>query len=273
MIARTRGGGSAWRPAAGSTQSSTDSGFAQILVIAALAVLAAILTVTISTARLGGQQISVLDARVFADSTLASGLALLREAITEPANDLEARALKAPVVVEISGKAVELAIASEGGKIDVLRSDAALIERFGTNAGLPRDQIVRLLGELAVYRQAGDDIGAMESVRLALADAIGFEAVDESFTRFGSDRIDPAFASEAVLRTLPDVDSSTLLQILAAPPAERAQYGSMSRYFAGGSRRFMLVARFSEKPGQRFERRLPIELTSSGGVIELDRAR
>jgi hypothetical protein len=248
-----------------------EAGFAQILVLSALAVLAAILTVAISTARLGGQQISALDARVLADARLASGLALLQEALADPANDLDTRALRAPITAGVAGASVELSIIGEGGKIDVLRADPVLVGRFATNADLAGEAVVHLLAELADRRNAGDDIGAMEAVRLALAEAIGFPAVDENFTRFGSDRIDPAFASEAVLRAIPDLGTSQMAQIIAAPPAERSQYTSLSGYFASGSRRFTLVARLSEKPGQRFEQRLPIELTSSGGIIELDR--
>lgn len=255
------------------TSAHSDSGFAQILVIAALAVLAAILTVAISSARLGSQQISALDARVFADATLGSGLALLLDALDDPANDLETRALATPVTIDIAGKPVELEVVGEGGKVDVLRGDAALIERFASNAGLAGDEIDRMLEALAARRKLGDDIGAMDAVQLALAEAIGFAAIDESFTRFGSDRIDPAFASEVVLRAIPDLNPAQLMQMLAAAPADRAQYGAASRHFVNGSRRFMLVARLSEKPGQRFERHLPIELTSSGGVIELDRPR
>jgi len=251
----------------------SEGGFAQILVLAALAVLASILTVSISTARLGSRQMSALDTRVFADAQLGSGLALLLEALRDPANDLETRALAAPVTIEISGRATELSLVGEGGKIDLLRADPALLERFATNAGLPRDDIARLLAELAAHRALGDDIGALDAVRLALAEAIGLPAVDESFTRFGNDGIDPTFATDTVLRAIPDLGSAEAAQVIAASALERGQYAALSRHFASGSRRFMLIARLSEKPGRRFERRLPIELTSSGGVIELDRPR
>lgn len=250
-----------------------EAGFAQILVLAALAAIAAILTVAISTARLGGQQISALDARVSADTQLASGLAVLLDALDDSANDLEIRALARPVTAEFADRPLELSLVGEGGKIDVLRVDLSLIDRFATNAGLARGDVVRLLEELAARRGSGDDIGAMDALRLFLAEAIGFEAVDDNFTRFGSDKIDPAFATDAVLHAIPDLSSSQIMQIVAAPQAERAQYAALSRYFATGSRRFMLIARFDEGPDQRFERRLPIELTTSGGIIELDRVR
>jgi hypothetical protein len=235
--------------------------------------LAAILTVAISTARLGSQQLSALDSRIYADAQLGSGLALLREALADPANPLKTQALLAPVAVQIAGRAVELAIVSEGGKIDVLRGDLKLIERLASNVGVPRDIVAQLLEDLEDRRGAGDDIGALDAVRLALVGPIGFEAVDDSFTRFGTDRIDPVFANDAVLRAIPDLSSTDASMIIAAPRAELGQYASLSRYFTSGSRRFSLVARLGDKPGQRVEKRLPIELTSSGGMIELDRPR
>jgi len=250
-----------------------QAGFAQLLVIAALAVLAAVLTVALSTARLGSQQISALDAQVFADTRLTSGLALLQEALRDPTNNLELRALAAPVMVDLADAEVELAIVGEGGKLDVLRADPALIERFAKNAGLARDETTALLDELGKMRKRGDDAGAMEAVRLAFAETVGPVGVDDNFTRFGSDRIDPTFATDAVLQAIPDLGPSQIAQMVASPSSQRTQYATLSTYFASGSRRFMLIARMSEKPGHRFEKRLPIELTTSGGFVELDGAR
>jgi hypothetical protein len=222
--------------------------------------------------RLGAQQISALDARVVADVTLDSGLRLLRAALDDPADDLEVRALAAPpVAIRIGDEQVELAIAGEGGKIDVLRSDMSLVARFSLNARLNQDELARLVTALSDRRAAGDDVGAMDAVQLALAEAIGFAAIEDSFTRFGSDRIDPAFATLAVLRAIPDLGDAEARRIAATSSSERAQYTPLSRYFAGGSRRFMLIARSAAEAKGKFERRLPIELTNSGGVIELDR--
>lgn len=250
-----------------------DAGFAQLLVIGALAVMAAILSAAIATARLGSAQISALDARVLADARLTSGIDLLRDALGDPQSDLESQALAQPVVVHVGDEAVALSLTGEGGKIDVMRGDPALVARFAAVAGVSQSDAAELLRRLAERRAAGDDAGALDVVRVYLAEAVGFDALDESFTRFGSDRIDPAMAGAAVLRAIPDLNAAQVTQIIATPAAERGQYAPLSRYFASGSRRFMLVARQDGKQGQRFERRLPVELTASGGVIELDAAR
>ena len=255
------------------TRRQSEAGFAQILVIAALAVLAAVMTAAVSMSRLGAQQISALDARVVADVTLDSGLRLLRAALDDPDDDLEVRAMAAPVTTRIGDEQVELAIAGEGGKIDVLRSDMSLVERFSRNAGLNQDELAQLVTAPSDRRAVGDDVGAMDAVQLALAAAVGFAAIEESFTRFGSDRIDPAFASLAVLRAIPDLGDAEARRIAATSSSERAPYTALSRYFASGSRRFMLIAKSSAGARGTFERRLPIELTNSGGVIELDRPR
>lgn len=253
------------------TQRQRESGFAQILVIAALAVLAAVMTAAVSTSRLGGQQISALDARVVADVRLDSGLQLSRAALNDPADDLELRVMEAPVELTIGDEQVDLA--SEGGKIDVLRSDMPLIERFCINAGLNQDELALLVAALSDRRAVGDDVGAMDAVELALSEDVDFDVIEESFTRFGSDRIDPAFASLAVLRAIPDLADAEARRIAATPFRERSQYTPLSRYFASGLRRFMLIARSATGAKDAFERRLPIELTNSGGVIELDRPR
>ena len=253
--------------------SNREAGFAQILVLSALVVLSAILTASIATSRLGNRQASALDARVFADARLDAGLALLRDALADPDNRLEEQALAAPVAVEVADQVVDVAIASEGGKIDVLRADLGLVERFANNAGLSTDQVAELLEQLTARRDVEDDLGAFEAVELALAGAIGLAAVSDSFTRFGSDHIDPTSATDDVLRAIPDLTPSEVQRIIATPSTERSRFATASRYFASGSRRFTLIARFSDSSGGHFERRLPIELTTAGGVIELDRDR
>ena len=250
---------------------ATDQGFVQILLLVALATIAAVLTAVLIGARQNVLYAKALDRMIRTEALAASGFQRLGAAILDHADDLEQAALEGtdPPLVTLADARLALTLEGEGGKIDLLRADMALLTEYLVNAALPAAAQARLIADIAAARDSKDGAAARDAVRLALLDSLSNAQIDADFTILGTTAgIDPRYASERVLAAVPDLDPGDLAALLAMPEAERTQQG-LSRYFESGGRRFSLVVKIDQPPFAPATRRLPIELSTSGRVLVL----
>lgn len=249
---------------------AADQGFVQVLLLAALATIAALLTAGLIGARLNLQYAAALDRMVRTEALAASGFRRLGAAILDPADDLEHVALEQAPLVRLADARLGLDLESEGGKIDLLRGNLALLAKYLDNAALPADVQGTLMADVAAARDSGDGAAARDVVRLALLDRLTNAQIDADLTIFGATQgVDPRDATERVLAAVPDLDPGELATLLALPEAERAAQQGLSRYFESGGRRLSLVVRIDQPPFAPTTRRLPIELSTSGRMLVL----
>ncbi|WP_141728262.1 hypothetical protein [Devosia insulae] len=241
----------------------------QLLVVSALAVLGALLTAGLLAAAQTGRQAAALERLVRSEVAAEAGFYRLVAAIEDPADTLETAALQGQTTLALAGNELLLGIETNGSKIDVPAADLQLIERYARQAGLDGRDLSALLAELGAARADGDGSAALEALRVAMTGLLPSQELNRDITRFGGSRIDPTYASRRVLHAVPDLSPADADRIAAAPPAERAQYAQLSRYFASGGRRFALVTRVAWGATDLSEGCLPIEISTAGRVIVL----
>ena len=216
-----------------------------------------------------GRQTAALERLVRSDAIAVSGFQRLAAAIDESADVLENQALQGFVSLPLASAEILLGIEADGSKIDVLAADPLMLERYLTEASLDLRRVTILLGDIGVARSRSDGAGALEIVRAAIAGLLPTGAFDRDLTRFGSSGVDPTYASARVLHAIPDLAPSDADRIAATPAGERAQYARLSGYFASTGRHFSLVTRIGWGADAAAERRLPIEISTSGKVVVL----
>ncbi len=261
-----------WAPLLGWKASPTrdpDAGFVQLLVVAALAMVGGLLTAGLMSATQTSRQTAALERLVRGDVLAASGFQRLIAAIDGPQDILENEALRGAVSLSLADADVQLRIEANGSKIDVLAADLTLLENYLTQAGLERQRLAALLGDVGDARARSDSEGAIEAIRAVAAGLQPAEAFDRDLTRFGGPGIDPNYASSRVLRATPDLTPIDADRIAAAPEGERGEYARLSRYFTSTGRRFSLATRIEWAADAISERRLPIEISTSGKVMML----
>lgn len=256
-------------PAPTSAKFASESGFVQLLVVSALAVLGGLLTAGLLAAAETGRQAAALERLVRSEVAADAGFYRLVAAIEDPADTLETVALQGQTTLAMTGDELSLGIEANGSKIDVLAADLQLIERYARQAGLNGPQVGALLGELGVARQDGDSVRALEVVRVAMVGLLPGGELRRDITRFGGPGIDPTYASSRVLHAVPDLSPADVERIAAASPEERAQFAQLSRHFSSAGRRFSLVARLRWGENAASESRLPIEISTAGKVVVL----
>lgn len=247
--------------------SAYESGFVQLIVVSALAVLGGLLTAGLLAATETGRQAAALERLVRSEVAADAGFYRLVAAIEDPADALETTALQGPTKFVMAGDEVSLGIEANGSKIDVLAADLQLIERYARQAGLDGGGATALLEKLGAAREADNGPAALEAIRVVMTGLLPSEQLSRDITRFGSRGIDPTYASSRVLRAVPDLSPAEADRIAAASPEERAQFAQLSRYFASGGRRFALVTRIAWGANDRSEACLPIEISTAGRVI------
>lgn len=244
-----------------------DAGFVQLLVVAALATLGGLLTASLMSATQTSRQTAALERLVRGDVLAESGFQRLIAAIDGPQDTLENEALSGAVSLSLADADVQLRIEAIGSKIDVLSADLLLLENYLTQAGVERQQLAALLADVGDARSRSDGEGAIEAVRAVGA---GLQpAFDRDLTRFGGPGIDPNYASSSVLRAIPDLAPIDADRIAATPEGERGEHARLSRYFTSTGRRFSLATRIEWAADAIAERRLPIEISTSGKVMVL----
>lgn len=240
-----------------------------MLVVAALATLGGLLTITLVAETRTSRQAAALERLLRAETIGTSGFYRLVAAIDDPADALEIQALQGMAAAQIGDTKPSLAIESSGGKIDVMAAEMSLLEGYLNRAGLAPSAATGVVGEVAEARVRRDGATALEAVRTALSGTFRPAELDMDLTRFGTAGIDPRHASNHVLHAIPDLAPTDAEQVAAAPLEERPRSLHLSRYFASMGRRFSLVTRVDFGPGHLLERQLPIELSTSGKVIVL----
>lgn len=255
----------ATRPPVGS------AGFVQLMALVALATISAMITASIVGATTGSRTSAALERLIRSDAVATSGFVRLEAAIIDPSDNLETGAL-APTSdtrVTVGDIEVDLHIEAEDGKIDVLRADRDLVARYLANAGLTPDEQASVLRAIDEARAEEDGEAGMDTLRRALLEQDDEASFHRDFTQFGSSGIDPAYASDQVLASLPDLSPAEIAQLIGTPTEARGEGSIHSRYFKSGGRRFTLVSRIDWTVEQRSELRLPIELSAAGRPVHL----
>lgn len=247
---------------------NADTGFVQLIVVAALATLGGLLTANLMAATHTSRQTAALERLVRSETIGTSGAYRLAAAIGDPADALENQALHGAVNVGVGGTGMSLRIETSGSKIDVLAAEMVLIEGYVSQSGLAPSAAATLLANISEARTRSDGAEALEAVRVALAGILPIADIERDFTRFGGPGIDPSYASAHVLHAIPDLSPADAARIAAAAPEDRAK-DALSRYFSSTGRRFSLVTRIVWAPNETSERRLPIEISTAGQVIVL----
>lgn len=248
---------------------SADTGFVQVIVVSALATIGGLVTASLIATTKTNQQTAALERLVRNEAIGISGSQRLAAAIDDPADALEAQALWGTVATKLANIEISFRIEPEGSKIDVLAAELGLIEGYASQVGLDPRSTTTLLGEIGKARGRSDGVTALEAVRVAMTGMLPAEGLDRDFTRFGGAGIDPSYASSRVLHAIPDLSPADADRIAATTPDERAQHVHLSRYFSSGGRRFTLVTQIAWSANETSERRLPIEISTSGKIIVL----
>lgn len=247
----------------------SDAGFVQLLVVAALAAVGGLLTAGLMTAMQSSRQTAALERLVRSDAIAASGFRRLATAIEEPADTLESEALRGPVDVSLGGTGLSLRVEANGSKIDVLAADITMIESYLRQTGLDPQSVTTVLDDVGKARSSANGAAALQIIRAAVIGLVPDSALSRDLTRFGGMGIDPNYASRRVLRAIPDLTPADAERMASAPEGGRAQYAHLSRYFASTGRRFSLLTTINWTADTMPERRLPIEISTSGKVVVL----
>lgn len=240
---------------------SSTSGFAQIIVVGALATIAALLATAVPATTANTRMAAAVERLAEIDIAAGSAFRRVIAALASPEDTLEGEALANEVSVTHGTVRIE----TEAGKLDVMLADIALFDRLAQNLGHPARNA--FLDTLTTAQAAGNVRQALELVRTELAALV--DDFDRVVTRYGGTQVDVLSALPEVLATLPDLTTAQVAQILAVPPAERAQFAGLSRYLTAGGRRFAIVARMAWAADEVAVRRLPIEVSTSGRPIVL----
>jgi hypothetical protein len=250
-------------------------GFVQIGALAGLAVVAGIVTLALSFSLGFQRNTATFERSAFGAMAADSGIRRLIASIEHPADTLAASVgvTGTAYPFELSGLPMTLAIEGEAGKLDPLTVERPLLESYVRNTLLPAADVTLLFSQLDIARGTHDGTRAMELLEKYLAPALSPEDLARDFTsRAGLAGIDPMYASERVLRALPDLDPAAVDEILrrrtTEPSVVQAFY---SRYFSRGVRpEFTLVATVDRDERHAVVRRVPVEMTTAGRVLVLD---
>lgn len=244
-------------------------GFAQVTLLLALAAIAAVLTASLATSRGASRQAASLEQLARGEARAESGFQRLLAAFADPADELEAVAFAGDAQVSVGGVPVTLRIEAEGSKIDVLEADRSMVARYLEQNFVVGGEIASVLAALEADRSRADATAASLLLELALVGGLDLGQMRRDLTRFGGKGIDPQYASERVLRAVPDLTLAEADRIAALGPSERASFLGRSSYFASGGRHFTLVAEIDGDGGGSMEWHLPIEISTAGKAIVL----
>lgn len=247
-----------------------DAGFAQIVVLAALAVISAILTVALAAASTNDRFLTVFDRRVRAEVAADSSIREILSAIGDTADTAEQELLKGQVDLAIGQMSIELRIEGEAGKIDPLLTNPDVLGGYLDDLGVGGAERAELITAIEVARGADDDGAALNVLRRTLVDRIPPGEFDSDFTHFGRGAgIDPQYASSRVLRAPPDISDAAAADIEQRRGDDVASIGTLSRYFGSASTIFSVVASVSTGDRGGYVKRVPIEITTGGRAIPL----
>jgi hypothetical protein len=263
-----------WRHAGRHKMSrDAEAGFAQVLVLASLAVVGAILTVALTTGAQTNRYSLALDLQLRGGAIARSGIELIIGAIEQPADTLETSLLAAdtPYRTTISGIDTELEIQGEAGKLNPATADLTLIENYFAAAGIPLDAQAELLAALAQPRQEADGLAALRLVHAYLLPHLDLGQLRRDFGMWNTTAgIDPLFASRAVLAAVPDLGNvESLLQLRKTDPGS---VRSLSRHFTESRGVFCLVATAHWAPDRIASHAEIVEITAGGRVLSLRRS-
>jgi hypothetical protein len=102
---------------------------------------------------------------------------------------------------------------------------------------------------------------------------VSFQEIARDFTLWGeTPGIDPAGASLAVLRSLPDLTPAGAQQIYQSHGADAGGAFASSAFFGPPSRRFSLRIAIGWNASETWVRRIPFEITASGQPVRLSGA-
>lgn len=246
---------------------SSNGGFVQVMVVAGIAALAALVVAGLSSTQSADVTAAALERTLRVDVLSRAAFERVLAALESRPDTFEQQALAGPTELEISDQAVAVSVEGEAGKIDLLQAPLPIVARLAENLGLPAGARTTLMEELEEARRERDPAGALDLVRQRLA--LLADDLDAVVTVFGSQHIDPTYAATDAFEAIPDLSPTEIAQILSAPPSERGQFAAMSEHFATDSRRFSIAVRIAWAPDQVSVRRLPIELSTSGRAIVL----
>lgn len=204
-------------------QRSNTDGFAQIIVLAGLAIVSGLVVSlqqdAIDNTRMQAALKSTLGTRIAARSAMRR----IYSAIENGDDQMELPLLSKGGTLESTeaGLEVRVALEREGGKISLLPNAGALVASYlvKNNLSIPEEFALEL-----TERQLRN------SLSLALASGPSSMDADGDFSAFHtSSGIDPASASSRVLRAVPDLSDSQIAAVLAE--REHGQTSVTSAYF------------------------------------------
>lgn len=250
-----------------------EQGFAQVLVLASLAILSALLTAAL-TQGAGTNRYSVaFDLQIRGGAIARSGVDLVVHAIEDPTDNLEASLLAPdrPYVATIAGVETELEIQAEAGKLNPATTDLALLAGYLADAAVPPETHIDLLAELAAPRADGDALAALRLVHARLLRHVDWQQLQRDFGIWNTTAgVDPRFASRAVLAAVPDL--SDVENLLRTRKIDPASIHSGSRYFTEGRAVFCVSATARWAADGIASYAEAIEITSGGRVLRLSRS-
>jgi hypothetical protein len=256
--------------------SEPSSGFVQVLALAGLLAVSGLLTVVLAASLRTNIALGLLDRHISAEIVAASAVRRVLSAINDSDDDLERRVGVGGTsyAMQLFDHDVMASIEGEAGKIDVLRADPAILQRYAENSLLPAPERVALLDALAAARAIDDAPAAMEALYIAFASIGAGDQVDADFTmRSGLAGIDPTLAGERVLQALPDLTEAAVADILRDRRSGEAIHMVTSRYFATGRPLLTVVATVHWTETEQFTKRVPIEITTGGKARVLSNFR
>jgi hypothetical protein len=241
----------------------------QLLVLMSLAAIGAIVTASITVARINHQAAAGLERTIEVEALATSALRRIFHAIENPTDDLELELLTNEVPLQVGGVVVGMKIESEASKVNLMLADVAMLQQYLTSAGLTNDEASAVAVAVEQARRNGERRRVFDTVLLALAGLLSQAELLEDVGVFGTTSgLDPAYATPRALASVPDLSPARVALLETTPPPDRARIGR-SAYFANGGTRYSLVATIRWGDSQTSQRRLVVELTGAGKALPL----
>lgn len=241
---------------------SSSNGFVQLVALAGLIAISGLIVAGSNTALFAVKQASGLRDQLQNDVLLSSAIRYGLESGQALGSNFQ------PFTVTVDGLTVALHVEAEGGKIDPAAAPKELVSGYLEQAGLSAtDNIGSLLDTLEADRAQGTMLTTG-----AIASSLGRAELDtlrQDLADFGSTGVDPRYASERVLRSVPNLSDADVQDIITQRGQSADPKLPSSPYFMSAPPRFTLVADIASADGTRDSKRFLFEVTSGGSTLAL----
>lgn len=249
-------------------RSNSDGGFVQVAVLLGLAVVAGLLTATMTLSTTTSRSASAYERLVVSELAGLSAAQRLVAALADLGDDFEQRALDGVETLDLGPLRVAVQLEAESSKINLLHGREELVERLLQQIAPPAE-LSQWRTALQAAQDSSDAEAAIDLVEAAWGQSGGDNIRGDVTTLGIASGIDPTYASETALRSIPDVSAVELARYAALAPEARRTERLNSAYVASPGRLYALHASSGGAGQPDFSVRIYFEVTTAGKPIIL----